>query len=199
MRAERAGLLRAVLYFPALGLGFLFIEIAMIERASFWLNDRTSGFALVLTGMLVFSGIGSMAADRLSARPRVAIGCACGIAAAWCLAMIVGLPPAMLATLDWPLAARAALLLGMLAPASLALGLPFPLGLSRAPAGALLPWAWALNGAFSVVATPLANLVARGWGFHTVLLCAAGLYAVAWISFPVAPRMPTGRDAAARG
>ncbi len=68
LRLPEIGLLRPIVYFPALGLGFLFIEIYLIEKASLWLNDRTSGFALVLTGMLVFSGLGSMVADRLSAR-----------------------------------------------------------------------------------------------------------------------------------
>ena len=48
----------------------------------------------------------------------------------------------------------------LLAPVSVALGLPFPLGLSRMGHGGFLPWAWGLNGAFSVVATPLANLIA---------------------------------------
>src|SRR6185437_14802239 len=107
-------------------------------------------------------------------------------------------------------------------PGSLALGLPFPLGLAavvsnpppplgaeglgevgdtpmvrdiphltptlsapKGGEGALLPWAWALNGAFSVVATPLANLLARGWGFSAVLLVAAGFYAVALLTMPV--------------
>ena len=57
---RKPGVLRAVVYFPALALGFLFIEIYLIEKASFWLGDRTNGFALVLTGMLVFSGLGSL-------------------------------------------------------------------------------------------------------------------------------------------
>ncbi|MEA2740569.1 MAG: hypothetical protein QOH05_3876, partial [Acetobacteraceae bacterium] len=69
IRAPQAGVLRAVVYFPALALGFLFIEIYLIEKASFWLGDRTSGFALVLTGMLVFSGLGSLLSDRFAARP----------------------------------------------------------------------------------------------------------------------------------
>ena len=190
LRLDRTGLLRPVIYFPALGLGFFFIEIALIEKASLWLNDRTSGFALVLTGMLVFSGLGSMVTDRLAGRTRLAITLACLGVAACCLAMIAGLQPAILATLDWPWAARAGLLLAVLAPVSLALGLPFPLGLGRTGDSAMLPWAWGLNGAFSVVATPLANLLARAWGFDAVLLCAAGLYVVAWASFPAARRVP---------
>ena len=72
----------------------------------------------------------------------------------------------------------------LIAPVSVALGLPFPLGLNRAGTGGFLPWAWGLNGAFSVVATPLANLIAREAGFSRVLLCAAILYGIAVVTFP---------------
>ncbi len=65
IRAPQTGVWRSVVYFPALALGFLFIEIYLIEKASFWLGDRTNGFALVLTGMLVFSGLGSLLSDAV--------------------------------------------------------------------------------------------------------------------------------------
>jgi hypothetical protein len=96
----------------------------------------------------------------------------------------------MLATLalSWPI--RAALLLAVLAPVSVALGLPFPLGLARTGHGGFLPWAWGLNGAFSVVATPLANLIARQAGFDRVLLCAAILYGIALVTFPAMRKRP---------
>jgi hypothetical protein len=177
------GWLRAACYFPALGLGFLFIEIYLIEKASLWLNDRTSGFALVLTGMLVCSGLGSMLADRLAASARRAVAWAALLVCCWCGAVLLGLQPAILATLDLPWPARAALVLGLLAPVSVALGLPFPLGLART-GGGMLPWAWGLNGAFSVVATPLANLIAREAGFSRVLLVAALLYLFTLVTFP---------------
>jgi hypothetical protein len=88
------------------------------------------------------------------------------------------------ATLGLPWVVRASLVLAVVAPVSLALGLPFPLGLARTGSGGLLPWAWALNGAFSVVATPLANLIAREAGFSRVLLSAAVLYVIALVTFP---------------
>jgi hypothetical protein len=180
------GLKRALIYFPALGLGFLFIEIFAIERASFYLNDRTSGFALVLTGMLIFSGLGSMRADRFAPDPRRGLILAGLVIAGWCLALRLFLQPAMLATLDLPFAARAVLVLVAVAPVSLALGLPFPLGLSQVAAagGGFLPWAWALNGAFSVVSTPLANLLAVQRGYNGVLLGAALLYVLAIVAYP---------------
>src|SRR6185437_12161021 len=122
--------------------------------------------------MLIFSGLGSMAAERIKADPRAGIAVSCAVILAWCGLLSVGLQPFMLATLDLPWIVRAGLVLVLLAPVSLALGVPFPLGLSRAGSGGLLPWAWGLNGAFSVVATPLANLIARELGFSRVLLSA---------------------------
>jgi hypothetical protein len=110
--------------------------------------------------------------------------------------MWLGLQPLLLATLGLPWAMRAAVVLALLAPVSLALGLPFPLGLSRAGSGAFLPWAWALNGAFSVVSTPLANLIAVQWGYDGVLLLALLLYLLAIIAFP-SPRIRPWQDAPA--
>ena len=194
IRDRTIGVLRPIVYFPALALGFLFIEIFLIGQASLWLHDRTSGFALVLSGMLVFSGLGSLLADRLYLTPGRAVAVAILIALIWIAAALLGLRPLMLATLSLPWAARAALVLAVALPVSLALGLPFPLGLSRlaraadgaGDGGGMLPWAWALNGAFSVVATPLANLIAREAGFDRVLFCAALLYVTALLSFPTA-------------
>jgi MFS family permease len=201
LRLPEIGLVRPIVYFPALGLGFLFIEIFMIEKASLWLNDRTSGFALVLTGILVFSGLGSMTADRLElshASQRRVLSLACLVVIAWCAACLAVLQPAILASLDLPWTVRAALVLAVLAPVSLALGLPFPLGLTRTGSGGLLPWAWGLNGAFSVVATPLANLIAREAGFSRVLLSAAVLYVIALMTFPAARKSRAWQQLSAR-
>jgi len=187
LRGQADGLVRPVVYFAALGLGFLFIEIALIERASFYLNDRTSAFALVLTAMLVFSGLGSLLAERMGSG---GIAIAVGVVVVWCLAAYAGLMPAMLATLEWPWLARAAVVVAAVAPVSVALGMPFPLGLARTGSGALLPFAWAVNGAFSVVATPLANLIAAQAGLHWVLLAATLLYIVSLVTHPSSRKIP---------
>lgn len=182
-----AGLvLRALPYFAALGLGFLMIEIALIEQAAFLLEDRATGFALVLTAMLVFSGLGSMMAGRFEARPRGALLAAGAVILLWCGLALFGLRELVGATLDWPWIARAALVLAITAPAGIALGLPFPLGLDRFARRAprLLPWAWALNGAFSVVSTPLANLLARTEGLSALLAAALLCYVTAMLVFP---------------
>ncbi|MGI4977148.1 MAG: hypothetical protein ACRYG6_09425 [Janthinobacterium lividum] len=179
--------------FAALGLGFLFIEMFLIGRASLYLEDRTAAFSLVLTGMLVFSGVGSMLGARVRRLRWVGV-----VILGWCALVGAGLQPLMLATVGLPWGVRACGVLLLLAPVSVALGVPFPLALARGTQGSggavgpgFLPWAWALNGAFSVVATPLANLVAIRSGYGMVLLCGAMLYGVALLLFPRPPRTRT--------
>jgi len=184
LRSPIAGLARAVVFFPCLGLGFLFIEICMIEKASLWLNDRTTGFAIVLTTMLLFSGLGSMLADRFRTRQHRAMTVAGAFVVIWVLAAILWLDTLIMYCLSDPPLRKVAILVAILAPVSIALGMPFPLGLGRTGDTGYLPWAWGLNGAFSVVATPLANLLAREYGYSRVLLIGAFLYALAIIAFP---------------
>ncbi len=175
-------LARAAVYFSALGLGFMMIEIAGIDAARFVLSDATLAFALVITCMLTCSGLGAMSATRFAARRSLVVAVALVIA--WCALMWAVLPGAMVAALTLTYPMRIALVVLAMAPVSVALGLPFPLGLARLGAGGALPWAWGLNGAFSVVATPLANLIAIKQGHARLLEAAILLYGLALISFP---------------
>jgi hypothetical protein len=184
VRAEGISAPRAAIYFATLGLGFLFIELYAIDRASFYLNDRTSGFAIVLTAMLVFSGLGSLLSSRFASMPRHGIDLAMLVIVAWGALVYFTQEDAILRTLDWPYLYRAAMVIAAVAPVSMALGLPFPLGLSRAGKDGFMPWAWGLNGAFSVVSTPLANLIAWQAGHSAVLISALSLYVIASAIFP---------------
>ncbi len=186
-RVAGASLWRASLYFSALALGFLFIEIFGIERASLYLDDRAAGFSIVLSTMLIFSGLGALVSGRFIAAPARAVMVAAGIVAIWSLLMAV-LAPALFATAGWPLGLRIALVILAMAPVSLAMGLPFPLGLGTMSQDFELAWAWGLNGAFSVVATPLANLTLRNIGLTAVLGIAVLLYGLAATNFPKSRR-----------
>jgi hypothetical protein len=177
------GLLRPILYFPALAIGFLFIEIFAIEKASVLLNDRATGFALVLSFMLVFSGLGSLLSGRVRV-PENSVRGAFLLVGGWSVLVLLVLPAALTDCAGWPFWLRAVLVVAAIAPVSVAMGLPFPLGLSQVGDSAFLPWAWGLNGAFSVVATPLAALCARNLGFHAVLGGAVVMYAIAAVTFP---------------
>ncbi len=171
------GMLRPMLYFPALALGFLFLEIFGIEKASAFLDDRATGFAIVLSTMLVFSGLGSFLSERFSRTPGRAVW-RCGGGDRYCGPRRCSCCPARR---GWrghlPFFARVTLVVAVMAPVSVAMGMPFPLGLAQGEQKFFLAWAWGLNGAFSVVATPLANLVLRNSGLHAVLGAAVMLYA----------------------
>ena len=80
-----------------------------------------------------------------------------------------------------PLAAKSVIAVSLIAPLGFAMGMPFPLGLSRVSesAPALLPWAWGINGCASVVAAVAATLLAVHFGFTVLLALALGLYAAA--------------------
>jgi hypothetical protein len=195
-RAELGPVWRQAVYFSALGLGFLLIEIYAIEKATYYLNDRTSAFALVLTSMLIFSGLGSLICSRWAHRPRQGVALAVGVVVVWCLLLLAGAQAAAEASLGLPWLARAALVLLATAPVSIALGFPFALGLGQLGSQATLPWAWALNGAFSVVATPVANLLAREAGLSRLLMLAALLYLITLLVFPQAKLAPPSRKTA---
>ncbi|HTC19633.1 MAG TPA: hypothetical protein VK859_02225, partial [bacterium] len=179
---------KTLVYFSCLGLGFLFIEIVLIEKGAYFLGDRTIAFSLVLCAMLVFSGLGSWFSGSFLRQPKEGLRPA-GIALViWFLLTLVLLDPALGALLSWPLFAKCLFLGGWAALASVPLGFFFPLGLSRLPReSSLIPWAWALNGAFSVVATPLANLLAIAEGYRPLVLLSLALYALAYLAFPSGP------------
>ncbi len=176
---------KTLVYFSCLGLGFLFIEIDLIEKGAYFLGNRTYSFSLILAAMLIFSGLGSWLSGRFLKEPREGLRPA-GIALAiWILLTLVGLDWALGALLGLPFVSKCLFLSVWAALAALPLGFFFPLGLSRLPRDSgLIPWAWALNGAFSVMATPLANLVAVSSGYHSLILLGLALYALAFLTFP---------------
>lgn len=185
-RPQTPTIVKSIAYFAALGLGFLFLEILLIEKMAFLLNDRTYAFSVVLSTMLMFSGIGSYCASAYLKQPRRGIQLAAAVIAVWVVAAFACLDAILMAALGLPFGLKIALAIGVVAPLAFALGFPFPLGLYlfRGERSHFLPWAWSINGAFSVVATPIATLFATAFGYTVVLLFSGLLYAVAYLSYP---------------
>jgi hypothetical protein len=182
----RALLPRVFLYFSAIGFGFFFIELGLIDKLSFFLDSATLSFGTVLAGMLVFSGLGSWRAARFGARAHRGLLGGLIVIAASLAFMLFGLDPLMQACIGLPLALKALIAIAIMAPLSFALGRPFALGTSALGiySDSLVPWAWAINGAFSVVATPLANILSESSGWVVVLVVALALYLSTALSFP---------------
>lgn len=166
-----------LLYFGGLGLGFLFVEIVLIQRFILYLGHPLYATAAVLTTLLVSSGVGSYVSARLPAQTATLRRVA-GTVAVLLLLYTLVLMPLLEATITLPLGLKALGTFLLIAPPAFVMGVPFPLGLrylSRR-SDVQVPWAWGINGCLSVVSTVLATLVAVEGGFVLVMLLAAGAY-----------------------
>jgi len=182
----RSLLPRVFLYFSALGFGFFFIELTLINKFSFFLESATLSFGTVLAGVLVFSGLGSWRASRFRENPRRGLLGGLVVIAVSLVFFLFGIDPLMRACIGLPLPLKIAIAVALLAPLSFALGRPFALGTSSLAgySDSLVPWAWAINGAFSVVATPLASILSVSTGWNAVLAAALLIYLTTALSFP---------------
>lgn len=179
---------RVFLFFLGIGLGYLFIEMVLIQKLTFFLANPIYAVAVVLTGILVFSGLGSLAATRLGTRW---LSRAATLVAALAIVAAVLLPRLLPLWVGLPDAARVVIALALMAPLAFFMGMPFPLALQRLEAARpeLLAWAWGVNGCASVLATILATLLAMAAGFRIVLLAAAALYLLAAFSLSGKPSL----------
>jgi spermidine synthase len=158
--------------FGFLGLGFMLVEIPLLQRFILFLGHPAYAMAGVLGALLLFSGLGSLLSARVP--PRRALEGVVGVVVLYGLGMSLLSGP----LLGLPFWARATITGLGLAPLGVAMGMPFPrlLGALQEREPALVPWAWGVNGALSVVASVLAALMALSWGFRAVLLAGAVAY-----------------------
>lgn len=176
---------KSLVYFASLGLGFLFIEIVLIQKLALFLGDIIYSFTLVLASILVFAGVGSFLSERIR-RPAFSVRVAAGVVLLGILFTVFVLPEWIraLGTLAFPL--RLLLSFFFVMPLAVPLGFFFPLGLGQLTGNrrSFVPWAWSINGAFSVVATVSARILSQTYGFSLVLALAAALYLLAALTFP---------------
>jgi hypothetical protein len=179
--ASARAILRPLLYFLALGLGFLAIEIAVLEAIVLVLGHPVLAAAIALAAFLVFAGLGSLASARIGRA-----GLAATATAVLALAYVAGLPGLLDLVAPLPLAPRALAAVALIAPIAFVMGIPFPLGLAALGriAPRRVPWAWAVNGCASVIAASLAGLLALEAGFGAVILLGAALYTLAAVTAP---------------
>ncbi len=180
-RAETGGAaVRAayLAYFAALGMGFILLEISMIQRFVLFLGYPTYSLTVVMLSLLVSTGVGSLATERV----RGPLAAALPVRLAALLLLVVGwlavAPRVFDALLGAPFAARVAVSVALLVPLGLVLGSFFPLGIRMAERTnvKLVPWAWAVNGCATVIGTLVAVMAGMTWSFTAVTLVALAVY-----------------------
>lgn len=176
-------------YFGFIGLAYLLVEMPLIQRFILFLGQPAYAMTTVLFTLLLFSGLGSRLSERVPTRPALLL----------LVVTLVAIPrllPAVFAqALGLPLGMRLALSCLLLAPLGFLMGIPFPAGIRRIANHpehtTLIPWAWAVNGAASVISAVLAALIALSLGFGWVLGLGALCYAAAWLTGRGSPPPPS--------
>jgi spermidine synthase len=172
-------------YFLLLGFAFLFVEMAFIQKFTLFLGNPLYSVAVVLSGFLLFAGLGSAASERFACWlpwPAISpVSLAVAAIATLALFYVVLLPIVFEQFIGLVDPARIVLSLALIAPLAFFMGMPFPLGLARLArlAPGFVPWAWGINGFASVVSAVLATLLAIEFGFNVVIVLATVLYAIA--------------------
>ena len=185
-----------LIYFAGLGLGYIMVEMALLQRFLLFLGQPIYTYAVVLAGLLIFTGVGSWAAGQESGPWRKG-SLSQSLLAVLAVVIVTALitPPIFHFFLGSPLPVRIAVSLLLIAPLGFVMGMPFPLGLGRTTeqASSIGAWAWGVNGFFTVIGTVLALILGMMFGFRFVLLlaglCYAGaLLAVRRLASPVTSR-----------
>lgn len=173
------------LYFASLGIGFIMLEISLMQKFSLLLGHPMYSIAVVLAAMLLFAGLGSLVAGRGSARPLRGILWAFGALVSLIALFLAGFDALARAVLGWELWARAAVAVAVIAPIAFALGKFFPLGLTLVEARqpGYMPWAWGINSGFTVIGSVLSIMIAMTAGFTAVVMLVALVYAAGVASF----------------
>jgi hypothetical protein len=169
-------------YFGMLGAGFMLIEVALLQRFVLLLGHPVYSLTVTLFSVLLGTGIGSLISrritdERLLKTVQLVLLGVVGVA----ILAIVALPPIIRWSISASHGARIALTVLLITPAGVLMGMPLPAGirLMTANHSALVPWAWGMNGALSVIGATLAVFIAMNWGFSVTLLTGAAIYLAA--------------------
>lgn len=168
-----------LLYFLALGIGFMFIEISFIQKFVLFLGYPAYAFAITIFSLLLSCGIGSYRTAGFRETPERSIGRLGFIMVPLLLAYIFALPALFDYFTGESLPVKTVITMLVQLPLGFVLGMFFPLGvkvLNRVDAR-MVPWAWGVNGMGSVVSSVLAILLAMGLGFKAV----AGLAIIVYL------------------
>ena len=173
------------LYFGAIGLAFMLVEIPLIQGFILVLDQPAYAMTAVLFGVLLFSGIGSHFGTQ-----KLSLKTALGLLILILLTYFLLLPKILNLSLGMSLVARLGITMLLIAPLGFLMGIPFSAGLERMRTkftkdNAALRWMvsyiWAVNGASSVISSILASLISLSFGFRITLALGMAFYTLAYL------------------
>ncbi len=184
LRRRSKNLLPTLIYFGALGLGYMFAEIIFIQRFILYFGHPVYAISAVISTMMIASGAGSLYSGKLK-NPVKASGISSFVVALLLLIYALFFTDVLTITINFPFYVKVFVAFFILAIPSFFMGIPFPSGIRilNQSNEQHIPWAWGINGCLSVIATSLATLIAVENGFRIVMILATGLYLLAFAVF----------------
>jgi hypothetical protein len=190
-RTDLAGTRWLLVFFGAIGVGFMLVETSQMQRLIIALGHPTYALSVVLFALLLSSGIGSYTTASIEEQAATRAGTS-RLAALVVVLLIIGLvtPAIVRATMAASTPVRIAAAVALLFPGGLMMGMAFPLGMKLAAsrAGTLTPWLWGVNGAASVLASVLSVCIALGWSISAAFYTGCVAYTVAVVAYVRASR-----------
>jgi hypothetical protein len=171
-----------LLYFASLGAGFIIVEVAMIQKFILFLGHPVYSLAVVLFSVLAFSAMGSYLSGRIpDARLSATLMKLLLLLVVLVFVYIVALPPIFYGLVHLARELRIVIAVVLMAPLAMVMGMPMPIGIRILARSApeIIPWAWGVNGATSVMGSVAALVIAILSGFNQALMVGAGLYLLA--------------------
>jgi hypothetical protein len=165
-------------YFLLIGLGFMFVEIGVIQRLSVFLGHPVYGLAVGLFGIIAATGVGSLVSDRISVNTSRRALAWSGMTALYLILLPFWLPRLVGAFEANPITVRAVVALIVIVPAGLLMGFGFPTGMRLVSAidSRPTPWFWAINGASGVLAASIAVAVSIAFSINVSVWIGAVCY-----------------------
>jgi hypothetical protein len=188
------GWLAWLVYFGALGAGFMLIEVSVLQRFVLLLGHPVYSLTVTLFSLLLGTGLGaawSRRFDDATLRRTGVLGVT--VVAVLALGVIAVATPIVAWAIPFSRELRMLIAVTVLVPLGVALGIPMPTGLRMLSARAphMVAWAWGMNGALSVLGATLAIFIAMNWGFRVTLLAASATYLVGLTALFAATRPQT--------
>jgi hypothetical protein len=172
-----------LMYFSGLGVAYMFLEMVFIQHFTFYFGEPTYAASATLGILLFASGLGSYYSGKFQNNKKMRLAIPLVIAAILVLYAFV-LSPILTATIGIALPLKITIAVVLLGTLGFFLGMPFPIGIDYLSGKNTddIPWAWALNGYFSVISTVLATIISVELGYLLLLSMAAFIYALVSIS-----------------
>jgi len=184
---KRRGTIGVILYYAGLGLGYMLIEIYLIQRLAVFLSNPTYSTSIVITVMLVSSALGNITSSLLKRFRLAVVPIACVLVGGGLLFYIFGLDSFLAVFHASSMMMRFLIAALVIAPPAFFMGIPYPNGLDslQETKPHLLPWAWGMNGGLSLVGSALARLLSVSRGFPVLLQIGIGVYLMVGLLFPI--------------